>query len=103
MDLTARRFYGRTQAAVPRVTGALASSGSVVSTDIGAIVSRTIGYGSSKANPRTGLPTEEYAIKVHEMFNPKHPKSYKWLERTLRDYGKEAYIQELASTIRATL
>lgn len=103
MDSAASRLYERTQASVPRVTGALASSGKVSNQDSGSVLHRIIGYGDKTTNPRTGRATEDYAVRVHEIFHPAHPNSFKWLERTVQQYGSEAFIRELATAIRRAL
>jgi len=103
MEQTAAYAFSQVQARVPRETGALASSGKITDQSSFNLLKRTIGYGDSTPNPRTGISTSEYAPLVHEVFNPEHPNSYKWLEQTLRDYGRNSFMHELASNIRAAL
>lgn len=103
MERTAAQAYQLTQASVPRVTGALAASGKITEQSSFNQLRRTIGYGDSTPNPRTGVATANYAPIVHEVFNPQHPNSYKWLERTIRTYGRESFMHELATSIRSAL
>lgn len=103
MNNAAQQFYDQTQTSVPKVTGALSSSGKVSSQNSGAVLERTIGYGGSNVNPRTRRPTSSYALQVHEIYNGAHPNSYKWLERTLYDFGNETFLRSLAASIGSVL
>ena len=62
-----------------------------------------ISFGDDSVNPINHKKTAEYAPIVHEVYNEKHPSSYKWLERTVNAYGNESYITDLASAIRSVL
>lgn len=99
----ASRAFAAAQSRTPRVTGALAASGQLSSSNSGNLLRRTISYGDSTTNPRTGIATSEYAARVHEVFHPEHPNSYKWLEYSIRDYGKEEFMANLAASLRAIL
>lgn len=95
--------FAMAQANTPRVTGALASSGKVTDHSFGASLRRTISYGDSTINPVSLQPTSEYAVRVHEEMHEKHPNSYKWLERSINQYGQESFITDLAAALRRTL
>lgn len=99
----ANTAFNQAQDKVPKVTGALAASGKVTSEDTPTVLRRTISYGDSTPNPRTGRATSSYATQVHEIYRSAHPNSYKWLELTVRQYGHEAYLQDLAANIRLAL
>lgn len=103
LDAAASRAFASAQSRTPRVTGALAKSGQLDSSNMGELLRRTISYGSSVTNPSTGEATSKYAPVVHEVFNPKHPNSYKWLEYSIRDYGKEQFMHDLAASIKSAL
>ena len=103
MERTAAQAFKQVQSRVPRVTGALASSGKVTDQSSLNLLKRTIGYGDSTPNPRTGVATSEYAALVHEVYNPEHPSSYKWLEQAIRSYGRDSFMHELATSIRSAL
>lgn len=103
LDVAASRAFASTQARTPRVTGALLSSGQLQSSNVGERLQRTISYGNHITNPRTGEATAKYAPRVHEVYNPKHPNSYKWLEYAIRDYGKEQFLRDLAANIKSAL
>jgi hypothetical protein len=99
----AETAFAQAQDRVPRVTGALASSGKISNQNTASLLRRTIGYGDSTPNPRTGKATSSYATQVHEIYRASHPNSYKWLELTVRQYGTESYLHDLALSIKAAL
>ncbi len=103
MDMAIETAFAQAQDRVPRVTGALASSGKISRQDTAALIRRTIGYGDSTPNPRTGKATSTYATQVHEIYRASHPNSYKWLELTIRQYGRESYLHDLAANLRVAL
>ena len=103
MSEIASQAFTTIQAKTPRVTGALSESGQLNNTNSGNQIRRTISYGNSITNPRTGIATSKYAPMVHEIYNPQHPNSYKWLELTLRNFGKEAFMHNLAASLRSIL
>jgi hypothetical protein len=103
MDLAVKTAFTRSQNRVPRVTGALASSGKISKQNTATTLRRTIGYGDSTKNPRTGKATSTYATQVHEIYRVTHPDSYKWLELTIRQYGSESYVSDLAANLRTLL
>lgn len=103
MTLAAETAFAQAQDRVPRVTGALASSGKISNQNTASLLRRTIGYGDSTPNPRTGKATSSYATQVHEIYRASHPNSYKWLELTVRQYGTESYLHDLALSIKAAL
>lgn len=103
MEQTAAQAFKQTQARVPRETGAMANSGKITKQSSSSLLKRTIGYGDSTPNPRTGVATAEYTPLVHEVFNPDHPNSYKWMEQTIRSYGRDSFMHDLAASIRSTL
>jgi hypothetical protein len=103
LDFAASMAFSQAQDRVPRVTGALANSGKVVKQNTASLLRRVIGYGDSSLNPRTGRATSTYAMNVHEVYRAAHPDSYKWLELTIRQYGREAFLHDLALNIRAAL
>lgn len=103
LDAAASQAFTSTQARTPRVTGALVESGQLDSSNTDGLLRRTISYGNSVTNPRTGEATSKYAPVVHEVFNPEHPNSYKWLEYSIRDYGKERFMYDLAASIKSAL
>lgn len=103
LSVVADKAFNEAQVKVPRETGALASSGKISNQDTVGYLQRIISYGNSTINPRTGKPTSDYALYVHEVFDEAHPENYKWLETVVRDYGNSSFIQELASAIRAAL
>lgn len=103
MGETSSQAFAAIQAKTPRVTGALSESGQLANTSVGNQIRRTISYGNSVTNPRTGIATSEYAPRVHEVYNPEHPNSYKWIELTLREYGRESFMRNLASSLRSAL
>lgn len=100
MDEAADKVFTSAQEKVPRVTGALADSGKVTRDDSGALLRRIVSYGSSERNPRTHRPTSSYAVYKHEIPVAGHMQGYKWLERALREYGKDSYVRDLASNLR---
>lgn len=91
------------QSRTPRVTGSLAASGHVTDQSEGTYLRRTISYGDGTINPESRRPTSEYAAVVHEVYHPMHPNSYKWLERSILEYGQESFIVDLANTLRRAL
>lgn len=103
MTLAAETAFTQAQDRVPRVTGALASSGKISNQNTASLLRRTIGYGDSTPNPRTGKATSAYATQVHEIYRASHPNSYKWLELTVRQYGRESFLHTLAVNLRAAL
>lgn len=103
MSEVASQAFTAIQAKTPKVTGALSESGQLNKTNSGNQIRRTISYGNSIANPRTGTATSEYAPRVHEIYNPAHPNSYKWMELTLRNFGKEAFMHNLAASLRSIM
>ena len=103
MTLAAETAFAQAQDRVPRVTGALASSGKISNQNTASLLRRTIGYGDSTPNPRTGKATSAYATQVHEIYRASQPNSYKWLELTVRQYGTESYLHDLALSIKAAL
>lgn len=103
MANAAEQAFNQVQLKTPRRTGALASSGKLTNQSTSNLLKYTIGYGDSTINPLSGKTTSEYAPMVHEIFNPKHPDSYKWLELSMRAYAHENFLRDLASAIRAAL
>lgn len=103
MTTAAETVFAQAQDRVPRVTGALASSGKISSQNTASFLRRTIGYGDSTPNPRTGRATSTYATQVHEIYRASHPNSYKWLELSVRQYGRDSYLHDLALNVRAAL
>lgn len=103
LDAASSRAFAFAQAKTPRVTGALASSGKLASDNVGLLLRRTISYGDATTNPKTNVATSKYAPMVHEVFNPDHPNSYKWLEYSIREYGKEQFLNDLAASIKSAL
>lgn len=103
MDAAVNKVFQMAQSRVPRVTGALASSGRTAKSGNQYTLRRTIGYGDSTINPTTGRATASYAVRVHEVFDVAHPGSYKWLETSLREYGQASFITDLAASIRGHL
>lgn len=103
LDFAASTAFAQAQDRVPRVTGALAGSGKIVKQNTASLLRRVIGYGDSSLNPRTGRATSTYAMRVHEVYRTAHPDSYKWLELAVRQYGREAFLRDLALNIRTAL
>ena len=103
LDAAASHACTLAQARTPQVTGALRASARLTPNNAGERLQRTISYGNSVTNPRTGRPTSKYAKRVHETFNPKRPNSYKWLEYAIRDYGKEQFMHDLAANLKSAL
>lgn len=99
----AKSTFDLAQRTVPRVTNALADSGKLTERSSGQLLRQIISYGDSTRNPNTGLATAAYAVQVHELFDPAHPDSYKWLEKAVRTYGQETFLDTLAMTIRKAL
>lgn len=64
-------IMSNSQEEVPKDTTALVRSGFIVEEGDSII----LGYGgpNTKINPKTGIPTEEYALKVHEDLYMNHP------------------------------
>ena len=75
------------QIEVPKDTTALVNSAFILEEGDNII----LGYGgpNTKINPKTGIPTEEYALKVHEDLNMNHPRGGK--AKFLEDPYYEAY------------
>lgn len=103
MNNAAEGLFSRSQAAVPRRTGALAQSGKITNVDRGNTMKRIISYGDDTRNPNTGLPTSKYALLVHEVYNAQSPNNYKWLERTVHQQGKEVFMAALTAHLRGVL
>lgn len=103
LDVAASHAFALAQTRTPRVTGALIESARLTPNNTGERLQRTISYGNHVTNPRTGRPTSKYATRVHETFNPKRPNSFKWLEYAVRDYGREQFMNDLASNIKSAL
>ena len=103
LDDASSRAFALAQAKTPRVTGALIESGQLSSHNAGDLLQRTISYGNHVVNPITGEPTSKYAPRVHEIYNPMHSRSYKWLEFAVRNYGKERFMHDLAASIKSAL
>ena len=83
MEQLVMSLFEEAQQKVPTVTGALAASSHVTIQNDGDNYKRTIGYGTSVSNPKTGKATSSYAVDRHERYNPEKPESYKWLENTM--------------------
>ena len=68
-------IMSNSQDEVPKDTTALVRSGFIVEEGDSII----LGYGgpNTKINPKTGIPTEEYALKVHEDLYMNHPRGGK--------------------------
>jgi len=94
---TAAAVFAQSQLDIPRKTGALASSGKVVHRDTDRIATSIIGYGDSSVNPKTGLPTSEYAVIKHE-----DPVNGKWLENAMLN-SSELYRNNLREKISGAL
>lgn len=77
---TAESVFNKSQLDIPRKTGALAASGKIVYQDANNTSTAIIGYGDSSVNPKTGIPTSEYAVVKHE-----DPRNGKWLENAMLD------------------
>ena len=77
---TAEAVFNKSQIDIPRKTGALAASGKVEYQDTNQSSTAIIGYGDSSVNPKTGIPTSEYAVAKHE-----DPRNGKWLENAVLD------------------
>lgn len=77
---TAEAVFNKSQIDIPRKTGALAASGKVAYQDNNQSSTAIIGYGDSSVNPKTGIPTSEYAVAKHE-----DPRNGKWLENAVLD------------------
>lgn len=98
MELLVMQLFAEAQQKVPVVTGALASSGSVSVSNLDNVIQRTIGYGTSLANPVTGKPTSSYAVEKHETYNPQKPEAYKWLENAVRN-NSDTFLQRIANAV----
>lgn len=94
---TANTIFAQAQATIPRKTGALADSGKVVYQDTNTAAIAVIGYGDETVNPKTGLPTADYAVIKHE-----DPRNGKWLENAMLDCG-DLYRNNLQSKISEAL
>lgn len=75
---TAEAIFTQSQIDIPRKTGALAASGKIAYQDTNQSSMAIIGYGDSSVNPKTGVPTSEYAVAKHE-----DPRNGKWLENAV--------------------
>ena len=93
---SSQKLFTQVLNSTPRITGTLARSGRLTDKSTGELLRSVI-------NPINHKKTAEYAPIVHEVYNEKHPGSYKWLERTVNAYGNESYITDLASAIRSAL
>ena len=94
---TAEQIFANAQMVIPRKTGALAASGKVVHQDTAQAAISVIGYGDSSTNPRTGIPTADYAVQKHE-----DPRNGKWLENAILQSG-ELYRNNLRDKISQAL
>lgn len=94
---TAESIFSKSQMDIPRKTGALAASGKIVYQDDSQSSSATIGYGDSSVNPKTGIPTSEYAVAKHE-----DPRNGKWLENAMLE-STDLYRSNLQDKIRRAL
>jgi hypothetical protein len=78
-------IMSNSQEEVPKDTTALVRSGFITEEGDSII----FGYGgpNTKVNPKTGIPTEEYALKVHEDLYMNHPRGgkAKFLEDPFND------------------
>ena len=78
-------IMSNSQEEVPKDTTALVRSGFIIEEGDSII----LGYGgpNTKINPKTGIPTEEYALKVHEDLYMNHPRGgkAKFLEDPFND------------------
>ena len=100
---TAQKIFNDALNNTPRQTGALAASGNLADKSTGSFMQYVISFGDSTVNPNSHAQTAEYAIKVHEEFNPASPDSYKWLEKTINSYSTGTFVSELANAIRAAI
>lgn len=98
MEILVSQLFAEAQQKAPVVTGALAASGHVTAHNKDNTIERTIGYGTSLANPITGKPTSSYAVSKHEMYNPDKPESYKWLENTMIN-NSDTFLQRMANAV----
>ncbi|MFI3171103.1 MAG: hypothetical protein R3Y58_01840 [Eubacteriales bacterium] len=103
LDNLSDEIFNQAKSNAPRVTGATRSSGSQSTQDSYNTLRRTIGFGGGNTNPKTGLATSEYVTYVHELYNPKKPNSYKWLENTVRRYSGVTFSNKMASHISNSL
>lgn len=94
---TAAAIFAQSQLTIPRKTGALASSGKVVHRDTDKVATSIIGYGDSSVNPKTGLPTADYAVIKHE-----DPLNGKWLENAVLN-SSDLYRNKLREKISGAL
>ena len=87
LHAVAVEIMNNSQDEVPKDTTALVRSGFIVEEGDSII----LGYGgpNTKINPKTGIPTEEYALKVHEDLYMNHPRGGK--AKFLEDPYYEAY------------
>lgn len=100
---SSQKLFMQVLNSTPRITGTLARSGRLTDKSTGELLRSVISFGDDSVNPTNHKKTAEYAPIVHEVYNEKHPSSYKWLERTVNAYGNESYITDLASAIRSAL
>lgn len=87
----------------PRITGTLARSGRLTDKSTGDYLHSIISFGDDSVNPQNHKKTAEYAPIVHEVYNERHPGSYKWLEKTVNAYGREHFIADLAAAMSSAL
>lgn len=100
---SSQKLFMQVLNSTPRITGTLARSGRLTDKSTGELLRSVISFGDDSVNPTNHKKTAEYAPIVHEVYNEKHPGSYKWLERTVNAYGNESYITDLALAIRSAL
>ena len=87
LHAVAVEIMSNSQVEVPKDTTALVNSGFIVNEGDSII----LGYGgpNTKINPKTGIPTEEYALRVHEDLDMNHPRGGK--AKFLEDPYYDAY------------
>lgn len=98
MEILVGQLFAEAQQKAPVLTGALAASGHITTHNMDNVIERTIGYGTSLANPQTGKPTSSYAVSKHETYNPDKPESYKWLENTIIN-NSDTFLQRMANAV----
>jgi hypothetical protein len=94
-----RAIFSDSQTRAPVSTGALVSSGSWDVDQEAGSISGVIGYGDSRLNPKTGVPTSAYAVDVHEDVRSA---GYKYLELAVLN-NDIRFIQALANSIRSSI
>lgn len=102
-DSVSNKLFMQVLNNTPRITGTLARSGRLTDKSTDSLLHSIISFGDDSINPQNHKKTSEYAPVVHEVYNEKHPSSYKWLERTVNAYGKESFISDLAGAISSAL